>query len=89
MSRLPTRLLPALLLVSVALLSTAALVIVHHLGWRAQVEALSGNVFDPTLVRQGALYAVAWLQWVVLAPILAGAGVVGLGWELLLDRRGR
>lgn len=76
-----TRWLPHLLPLVLALASTLLILVPHLLGWRADVEALSGNVLDYERITHGVLYAAAWLQWVVFAPALAAGGVLGLIWE--------
>ena len=83
-----SRLLPSLGLLALALLSTLCLAGPALLGWRVHVEVLTGNLADGTLALEGGLYALAWIQWVVLTPMLLGGSLLGMAWELVLMRRG-
>ena len=81
------RWVPHLLTLLLALASSLLVLLPHLLGWRADVEALSGNVLDYERITHGVLYTMAWLQWVVLAPALTAGGLLGLVWEAVTRRR--
>jgi len=86
---MPSRISLPLGLLAVAILSVVLFAIPHGLGWRADTAFLAGNAATEDAVLHGALYALAWFQMVIAAPIFALAGVfVGL-WDWAASRRER
>ncbi|MBW2256989.1 MAG: hypothetical protein JRI25_20675 [Deltaproteobacteria bacterium] len=74
-------------LLAVAVVSVALFVAAHRLGWRADTAFLAGNAVAEGAVLHGSLYALAWFQMVIAAPIFAVAALFCGLWEWVVGRR--
>jgi len=76
-----------LALLAVAIVSVVLFAVPHGLGWRDDTAFLAGNAATGESVSHGVLYALAWFQMVLAAPIFALAALFWALWAWVVRRR--
>jgi hypothetical protein len=75
-----------LALLAFAVISMALFVAAHGMGWRVDTAFLAGNAVTEGVMLHGSLYALAWFQMIVVAPIFALAAVFVWLWDRVSGR---